>query len=180
MSAIGKDGKVRVASRYVIGRLNDWRGTIARRIRHAPITTRLHDSLLRRLTSGRPPIGLPIILLAVLAAIAWPRPAAAADCFHYGQVVTLSGQYFAKVAPADDGVVRDPLNDTARRATLLSLAAPLCVNADTVSGGVLAAMSVQLNCPAVHPVDGSELSLKGRLLGAHTGNGQTPVLLMCL
>jgi hypothetical protein len=51
--------------------------------------------------------------------------------------------------------------------------------ADTVNRSVSAALTIQLNCPAVRPADGSDLSLKGRLIGAHTGNGQTPVLLMC-
>ena len=119
-------------------------------------------------------------LALVLAATAWSGAAAAADCFRYGEVVTLSGQYFAEVAPADDGVVRDPINDAARRATLLKLTARYCVNTDILSRGVTAALSIQLHCPAVHPTDGSELSLEGRLLGAHSGNGQTPVMLMCL
>ncbi len=129
---------------------------------------------------GRPPIGLPIVLAAVLAATAWSASAAPAKCYRYGEIVTLSGQYFALVAPADDGLVRDPLTDAARRATLLSLTTPFCVDADIVSLGSTAALTIQLNCPAVHPADGTELSIKGRLLGAHTGNGQTPVVLMCL
>ena len=165
-------GKLWIGSRDAMSRLNDWRKSLA---------TRVHDSLLRRLTSGRPPIGLPVVLLVVvLAAIAWPGSAAAADCFHYGQVVTLSGEYFAKVAPVADGVVRDPINDAARRATLLRLTEPYCVNADVLSRGVATALNIQLSCPALHPADGSALSVTGRLLGAHTGNGQTPVLLMCL
>ncbi len=164
-------GKVRLACRYGMGRQNGWRKSVA---------TQLHDSLPRRLTSGRPPIGLPLILIVMLVAIAWPASASAAACYRYGQVVTLSGQYFAKVAPADDGIIRDPLTDAARRATLLRLTTPLCVDADIVSLGVPASLSVRLNCPGVHPADGTELSIKGRLLGAHTHSGQTPVLLMCL
>ena len=119
-------------------------------------------------------------LLVMLAAATVSGPAAAADCFHYGQVVTLSGQYFALVAPADDGLVRDPRNDAARRATLLSLGSPFCVDTDDISRGLSAALTIQLSCPAIHPADGSNVSLTGRLLGAHTDNGQTPVLLMCL
>ena len=120
-------------------------------------------------------------LAGVLALIASSVAAAAAtaSCYRYGEIVTLSGRYFAMVAPADDGVVRDPLNDAARRATLLKLTTPFCVDADTISRGIPVAMTVQLNCPADHPADGSALTLKGRLLGAHTQNGQTPVLLMC-
>jgi hypothetical protein len=121
-------------------------------------------------------------LVLVLAATAWSAPAAAAaaDCFHYGQTVTLSGHYFAAVAPADDGITRDPINDAARRSTLLTLTTPYCVDADVLSHGVATALTVQLHCPALHPADGSELSVTGRLLGAHTRNGQTPVVLMCL
>jgi hypothetical protein len=168
MNAIGKIWSVCTDT---MSRLNSWRHRRA---------TMLHDSILRRLTRGRPPIGLPVLLIAALVAIAGSDPAAAADCFYYGETVTLSGQYFANVAPADDGVVRDALNDDARRVTLLKLAAPFCVDADGISGGVTAALTIQLNCPALHLTDGTELMVKGRLLGAHTGNGHTPVLLMCL
>lgn len=125
------------------------------------------------------PPGLSALAL-VLAATAWSAPALAADCFRYGEIVTLSGHYFAEVAPADDGVVRDPINDAARRATLLRLTQPYCVNADVLSRGVATALNIQLSCPALHQADGSALSVTGRLLGAHTGNGQTPVMLMCL
>lgn len=131
-----------------------------------------------RAARNRPAMGVSA-LMVVLAATAWSAPSAAAECFRYGQDVTLSGRYFAKVAPADDGVIRDPINDAARSAMLLKLTTPFCVNADIVSQGIPAAMTVQLNCPALHPADGSELSVEGRLVGAHTGNGQTPVLLMC-
>ncbi len=163
-------GRLWSACTHATGLLNGWRKSVA---------TRLHDSLLRRLTSGRPPIGLPVILVAMLAAIVWSASASAANCYRYGETVTLSGQYFALVAPVDDGVVRDPINDLARRATLLRLTTPYCVDADIISRGIAVAMTVQLNCPAIHPADGSELSIAGRLIGAHTGNGQTPVLLMC-
>ena len=119
-------------------------------------------------------------LTGVLALIAFSASATAAECYRYGQIVTLSGQYFSLVAPADDGIVRDPINDRARRATLLELTTSYCVDADIVSRSVAAALTIQLYCPDVHPADGTELSIKGRVLGAHTGNGQTPVLLMCL
>ena len=162
-----------LAGRNAVDRLNGW---YRRQVKLA------HDSLLRRLTRRRPPIGLPIIVLAVLAAAIWAGSATAAPagCFHYGEVVTLSGQYFARVAPADDGIIRDARNDAARRATLLKLTTPFCVNADDISAAVAASLTIQLNCPALRTRDGSELTIKGRLIGAHTGNGQTPVLLMCL
>ena len=174
MSAIAKTWRVGV---LVARRFGAWSRYRADR---KPLATQLHDSLLRWLTHRRPPIGMPVILIVALAAIAWSASASAAECFRYGQTVTVSGHYFADAAPIDDGVIRDPLNDAARRATLLKLTTPFCVNADGVSTGIAAALTVQLNCPGVHPADGSELSLKGRLIGAHTGNGQTPVLLMCL
>ncbi len=177
MSVTGKDGKVSLVYHQVMRRLNGWRGHFLPRV---PITTRVHDGLLRWLTRGRPPIGLPVVLMVALAAIAWSASANAAECFRYGEIVTLTGQYFAKVAPVDDGVVRDPINDLARRATLLRLTTPFCVDADIVSRSVPPALSIQLYCPALHPADGSQLSIKGRVLGAHTHNGQTPALLMCL
>ncbi len=165
------------ASTDALGRLNGW---YRRRAERKSLAERSHDILLRLLTRRRPPIGFPVLLVVALAAIAWSASASAADCYRYGEIVTLSGHYFAKVAPADDGVARDPLTDAARRATLLKLTTSFCVDADIVSLGSPSAMSIQLSCPAIHPADGSALSIKGRLLGAHTGNGQTPVLLMCL
>ncbi len=120
-----------------------------------------------------------LALIVSTASAAAAAATATASCYRYGEIVTLSGHYFALVAPANDGVVRDPLNDAARRATVLRLTTPFCVDADIISRGIPVAMSVQLNCPAAHPADGAALTLKGRLLGAHTHNGQTPVLLMC-
>ncbi len=174
MNAIGK---MWFACRDATVRLNDW---YRHRAERKSITEMMHDSLLRRLTRRRPPMGLPVILLIALAVTVWSASVATAGCFRYGDTVTLSGQYFAAVAPPDDGIARDPRNDAARRATLLVMATPFCVDADIVSLSVPPALSIQLNCPALHPADGSELSLKGRLIGAHTSNGQTPVLLMCL
>ena len=170
-----------------IGRASAWRDLLVDRLPNLSIGAWLHDGLLRWLTRRRPPIGLPVLVAVALAAVAWAAAqpssaaaAAAAECYRYGQVVTLSGQYFARVAPVDDGVIRDPRTDLARHATLLSLASPLCVSPNSISRGVLAAATVQLKCPAIHPADGSELSIEGRLVGAHSGNGQTPVVLMCL
>lgn len=162
-----------------VRRFSFWRGL---RSYHKALATLLHDALLRQLTRRRPPIGLPVLLAVVLTAVAWSASSASAEpekCFRYGEVVTLSGRYFADVAATDDGVVRDARTDTARRTTLLSLTTPFCVDADTISRGIAVAATVQLNCPAVHPADGTELSIEGRLIGAHSGNGQTPVLLMC-
>ncbi len=99
--------------------------------------------------------------------------------FRYGEVVTLTGSHFALVAPPADGIVRDPRNDAARRADLLVLNSSFCVNADELSGGVSEALTIQLNCPAVDVTDGSTITLTGRLVGAYTGNGHTPVLLAC-
>ncbi len=169
-------GKAWFAGTAAMGRLYRWYG---RRAERRTLTEVVHDVLLRMLTRRRPPIGLPVLLVVALAAIAWSASASAAECYRYGQVVTLAGHYFAKVAPPDDGVVRDPLEDTSRRATLLRVNTPFCIDADIVSRGIPMAMNIQLNCPALHPADGSALSIKGRLRGAHTGNGQTPVLLAC-
>ena len=174
MTALGRAWS---ACTHAIGRLNGW---YRRRRERRSLAEVVHGILLRHLTMRRPPIGLPVILAVALVAVAWSASAKAADCYRYGQVVTLAGHYFATVAPVDDGVVRDPLQDAARRATLLRVNTPFCVDADTVSRGIAMAATVQLDCPAIHPTDGSALSIEGRLLGAHTGNGQTPVLLACM
>jgi len=120
------------------------------------------------------------LMVVVLASALWSGPASAAACFRYGDVVTLTGSHFTLVAPAADGIVRDPRNDAARRADLLVLNSPFCVNADELSVGVSEALTIQLNCPAaVDVTDGSTVTLTGRLMGAYTGNGHTPVLLAC-
>lgn len=119
-------------------------------------------------------------LTALVMAVSFANePAFAGDCFRYGEIVTLSGHYASAVLPGADGVVRDLRTNAGRRADLLSLDSPLCVDADVLSGGVAGAMTVQVHCPVRDAADGSALSLTGRLLGADTGNGHTPVLLVC-
>ncbi len=118
------------------------------------------------------------LAMAAITIAFWASPAAA-ECFRYGDVVTLTGAHLTLAAPPDDGVIRDPRHDAARRADLLVLDTPLCVNADVLSQGVSAATSIQLHCPMIDVADGSVISVTGRLLGAATGNGQTPVLLSC-
>ena len=174
MTALGRAWS---ACTHAMRRLRGW---YRRRAERRSLAEVVHGILLRHLTMRRPPIGLPVLIAVAFIAIAWSGSAMAAGCYRYGEIVTLSGHYFAEVAPVDDGVIRDPLEDAARRATLLELTMPFCVDADIVSLASPSAMSIQLNCPAIHPTDGSALSIEGRLLGAHTGNGQTPVLLMCL
>jgi hypothetical protein len=123
--------------------------------------------------------------IAVLAAVvlAGPLPgpaaAAAAPCLRYGEVVTLTGSYFALKAPAADGIVRRAATDTARRADLLVLDESYCVDADTLSTSIRDASTIQLDCPAVEAPDGGVVSLTGKIRGARTGNGHIPVLLSC-
>ncbi len=113
------------------------------------------------------------LLLTVAAAL--PLPAAAGTCARFGDVVTLSGRYVLHVvAPRSPG--EDEPREK-RTANLLYLAAPLCVDSDDVSEGVPAAGNVQVLCPGLAAA--SPISITGRLFGAYTGNGQTPVLLVC-
>jgi len=118
-------------------------------------------------------------ILAALMLAAWSGPSSAAACFRYGEIVTLTGHYAVQVQPPKDGIVRDVRNDAGRRADLLVLDTPLCVDSDALSNAVSAATTIQLHCPAIVASDGSALSATGRLLGAFTGNGHTPVLLVC-
>jgi hypothetical protein len=106
-------------------------------------------------------------------------PAMAGGCFHFGEVVTLTGNYVAMTAPLADGVLRDSRTDAGRRADLLELRSPLCVLPDVISAGVHEAASVQLDCPGLKASEGGLLSLSGRLIGAHTGNGHPPIVLSC-
>ena len=115
-----------------------------------------------------------------LAAIALQAPASAsAPCFRYGDIVTLTGRYAPLLAPPDDGIVRADRNDAARRADVLALSESFCVAADNLSIAIPAALSIQIRCPAVKSASGATISLTGRLLGAHTGNGHIPVILAC-
>lgn len=108
-----------------------------------------------------------IALLACLIA----GPAMADSCRHFGEVVTLDGRYGAAVDVATATV--------AIRDGSLLLVSPLCVSADVISVGVAAAGSVRLDCPKLGAVDGSSVSVTGRLFGSHTGNGEPPILLVC-
>lgn len=115
-------------------------------------------------------------LVVVLSLIA--SPALAKECLHYGDVVTLGGQYgFAVVAVGRNGT--DGIGDASEHANLLFLDAPFCITDDPVSKGISDVTSIQLHCPALEASDGNVLSLTGQLVGAHTGNGHTPVLLVC-
>ena len=114
---------------------------------------------------------------AILAALCvWPAQAAA-TCARYGDVVTLAGRYVLQVVaplPAGTGD-REPIEK--RTANLLYLSSPLCVESDDLSEGIPAATNVQVLCPDLAAA--SQISITGRLFGADTGNGQTPVLLVC-
>jgi hypothetical protein len=103
---------------------------------------------------------------------------AAADCMRYGATVSLTGQFKPAVVAAngDD----DPLGIPGRTADLLVLASPLCMTADAVSPTVVAAPSVQVHCPDLVPGLNDPTTITGRLVGANTGNGHTPVLIVCL
>jgi hypothetical protein len=116
---------------------------------------------------------------ALAAAVCLAPPATAGECFRFGDIVTLRGQYAAAVSPRVDGIVRDIRTDAGRLADILTLDAPLCVSADVLSAGVVAAMSVQVRCVVEVTAGVGEVSLTGRLVGARLSNGHTPVLLVC-
>jgi hypothetical protein len=105
--------------------------------------------------------------------------AVAAECPAYGTMVTLEGRYAHAVIAASATGSQNPAGIPGRTADLLILDAPLCVAANAISGGVLAALDIQLNCPELVLEGGEAVEITGRLFGAHTGNGHTPVLLVC-
>jgi hypothetical protein len=112
-----------------------------------------------------------------LVACMFPLPALAGGCVQFGATVTLTGRYVLDVlAPQPPGDY-DRRRDAGRTADVLYLASPLCVASDDLSDGVPAATDVQVLCPDL--LAGSKIAVTGRLLGAHTGNGHTPVLLVC-
>jgi hypothetical protein len=115
-----------------------------------------------------------IILAAAALLLAGP---AAADCLRYGATVTLTGQFMPAVLAMNGN--DDPLGEPGRTADVLVLASSLCVAGDVVSPVVLAAASVQVHCPDFIPELHGPTAITGRLVGAHTGNGHTPILLVC-
>lgn len=106
-------------------------------------------------------------------------PAWAADCFNYGATVTLAGRYAHAVLAESLNGNLDPRGIAGRTANLLILDAPLCVATDVVSEGVPAAADVQLLCADLPVETEKSVLITGQLVGAHTGNGHTPVLLVC-
>lgn len=106
-------------------------------------------------------------------------PALADPCHPYGAVVILSGTFAPAVLAASPSGRDDPREVPGRTSDLLILDMPLCVSANMMSAGVTAALDVQLVCPSLTAASGDEINLTGRLFGAHTGNGHTPVLLSC-
>ena len=114
---------------------------------------------------------------AVLAALCvWPAQAAVA-CARDGDMVTLAGRYVLQVvAPPSAGTGdREPVEK--RAANPLYASSPLCIESDDLSEGIPAATNVQVLCPGLAAA--GQTSITGRLVGADTGNGQTPVLLVC-
>lgn len=114
----------------------------------------------------------------LIAACLFAMPANAAECLHYGATVTLHGIFDpAVLSRPSDLLDTQPL--PGRTSDLLVLDTPLCIEADAVSEGILAATDVQLLCPELAAKGGAAASVTGRLVGAHTANGHTPVLLVC-
>lgn len=117
-------------------------------------------------------------IIAAVAALLF-TPAEAAQCVPYGTVVTLAGRYAPVIMAESSTRNSDPRGIPSRTADLIVLDVPLCVATDVVSRGVAAAMDLQLSCPDLVAERGERVSITGRLVGAHTGNGHTPILLVC-
>jgi hypothetical protein len=120
--------------------------------------------------AGLVPVGFVILFSA---------PLHAAECHRYGATVTLAGRYAQAALVESPSGATDPQAVPGRTANLLILDVPLCVASDSVSRGVSAALDVQVLCPDRVIADGEAVSVTGRLVGAHTGNGHTPILLVC-
>ncbi len=120
-----------------------------------------------------------LILVSLAASVLIASPAGAADCLHFGETVTLAGNYAPAVLAESGSGNEAPAGITGRTADLLMLQAPVCVAADVVSAGVPVATDIQILCPDLVAASGQAISVTGRLVGAHSGNGHTPVLLVC-
>lgn len=117
------------------------------------------------------------MLKAIFVACLVSLPAHADGCARFGAMITLSVRYVLHVLAAQPPGDYDHRRDEGRTSNLLYLASPLCVASDVLSEGVPAATDVQVLCPNL--AAGSQVSVTGRLFGAHTNNGQTPILLVC-
>ncbi len=116
-------------------------------------------------------------MAAIGALSLWLAPVSAGACARFGDVVTLTGRYVLQVVAAPAGGTFAPEPVEKRTSNLLYLSTPLCIESDDLNDGIAAATDVQVLCP--DPVAASPISITGRLFGAHTGNGHTPVLLVC-
>jgi hypothetical protein len=116
-----------------------------------------------------------MLKLILAVGFALPASAQAASCLRFGDMVTLTGRYALQVVAAPSPGAVEPLEK--RTSNLLYLAMPLCVDSDDLSEGVSAAADVQVLCPNLAAA--SQVAITGRLVGAHTGNGHTPVFLVC-
>jgi hypothetical protein len=92
-------------------------------------------------------------------------------------MVTLTGRYVLHVVAAPVAGTYAPEPVEKRTSNLLYPSSPLCIESDDLSEGVSAAGNVQVLCPSLAAA--SQVSITGRLFGADTGNGHTPVLLVC-
>lgn len=120
----------------------------------------------------RPSHILLLVAGAATLAVLWvPSAVRAEGCLRYGSTTTLAGHFAADVAPSG--------NASGRKADILTLNAPSCIAADVVSPGIPHVASVQVLCRDAEWVDGAPASITGRLVGAHTGNGHPPILLVC-
>jgi hypothetical protein len=119
------------------------------------------------------------LLCATAAAglLAVSSNSASAECYRFGDIVTFSG-IFAPGVTVENGN-RDPRGLAGRTSDLLLFDGLICVFADPVSRHFADAGDVQLRCPDLVLQKGERVTLRGRLFGAHTGNGHTPILLAC-
>lgn len=119
-------------------------------------------------------------LLAAIAAaglLAISATGVSAACHRFGDIVTLAGHFSPDVI-AENGNP-DGAGIAGRTSDLLVLDNTICVLPDLISGNVADAGDVQLRCPDLALAKGEHATLRGRLFGAHTGNGHTPILLAC-
>jgi hypothetical protein len=118
-------------------------------------------------------------MLLAWVAVLIGSPALADTCHRYGAIVALSGKFAPAVVAASVTGHDSPQGLPGRTSDLLILDVPLCVSASPSSPGESAALNVQLLCPLLVAGSGEAIEVTGRLIGAHTGNGHTPILLSC-